>query len=107
MVLSIVPMCSGEPNNRMLFVASIGAAGLLACWWDAYAGAIAHALGRYSQRFGKLMLVCHLLVSPFLVPMNAVVMVFYNSLYRFDDVGEEAVGRDAVFSPRRITSLCA
>jgi hypothetical protein len=102
MLLSIVPMCSGEPNNRMLFVASIGAAGLLASWWNAYAGPIAsaaqRALGSYSVRFAKLMVLCHLFVSPFLMPMNAVAMAFYGSLERsFDDVGEEAVGRDAVF----------
>lgn len=98
MVLSIVPMCSGEPNNRMLFVASIGAAGLLACWWDAYAGVIKRALGSYSLRFARFMVVCHLLISPWLMPANAVGMVFYNALeHSFDDVGEEAVGRDAVF----------
>lgn len=102
MVLSIVPMCSGEPNNRMLFVASIGAAGLLSCWWDAYAGTIAEqarrTLGAYSVRFAQFMVVCHLLISPWLMPANAVAMVFYNSLERsFDDVGEEAVGREAVF----------
>jgi hypothetical protein len=38
MVLSIIPMCSGEPHNRMLFVASIGAAGLLACVFRACGG---------------------------------------------------------------------
>jgi hypothetical protein len=98
MLLSIVPMCSGEPNNRMLFVASIGAAGLLACWWNAYAGPITSALGQYSLRFARFMVLCHLLISPWLMPVNAVAMAFYGSLERsFDDVGEEALGRDAVF----------
>jgi hypothetical protein len=82
----------------MLFVTSIGAAGLIACWWNAYAGAVTGALSTYSRRFGKVMLVGHLLVSPFLVPPNAVGMVFFSALERsFADVSEEAVGRDAVF----------
>ena len=102
MVLSILPMCSGEPNNRMLFVTSIGAAGLLACWWNAYAGAITSAarrsLERFSALFARVMIGFHLLVSPLLMPANAVVMVFYSALERsFDDVGDEAVGREAVF----------
>jgi hypothetical protein len=98
MVLSIIPMCSGEPNNRMLFIASIGAAGLIACWWNAYAGALQDALGRFSRGFGKTMLAGHLLLSPWLVPVNAVGMIFYTSLYRaFDDVGPDAAGSDTVF----------
>jgi hypothetical protein len=102
MVLSIVPMCSGEPHNRMLFVASIGAAGLIACWWNAYSaqvlGTVQQALGTFSRRFGQVMLVGHLFLSPFLVPFNACGMIFFGALQRsFDDVGEEAVGRDAVF----------
>lgn len=98
MVLSIIPMCSGEPNNRMLFIASIGAAGLIASWWNAYGEPIKNALGSYSRRFGKVMLIGHLCVAPFLVPPNAVGMMFYRSIQRsFDDVGEEAVGRDAIF----------
>jgi hypothetical protein len=102
MVLSIIPMCSGEPHNRMLFVASIGAAGLLACWWSAYAGhvvsAAQRALGAFSQRFGKVMLVGHLLVSPCLVTFNACGLVLYSAVRdSFDDVGPEAAGKDAVF----------
>lgn len=98
MVLSILPMCSGEPNNRMLFVTSIGAAGLLACWWNAYADLIKGALARFSRQFARAMMGFHLYVSALLMPANALAMVFYNALERsFDDVGEEAVGREAVF----------
>jgi len=102
MVLSILPMCSGEPNNRMLFVTSIGAAGLLACWWNAYGSAVKSAaqrgLERLSRGFARAMMAFHLLVSPVLMPPNAVVMFFYTALERsFDDVGDEAVGREAVF----------
>ncbi|HET8936956.1 MAG TPA: hypothetical protein VFN67_26115 [Polyangiales bacterium] len=106
MALSIVPMCSGEPNNRMLFIASIGAAGLIACWWNAYAAKqvpwdpepIKNALTTFSRRFGKTMVVGHLFVAPFLVPINATGMMLYTAIQKsFDDVGEEAVGRDAVF----------
>lgn len=98
MVLSIVPMCSGEPHNRMLFVASIGAAGLIASWWQAYSDQVKHALSAFSRRFGKTMVVGHLFVSPFIVPFNAVGMVFFSAIQdSFDDVGAEAVGRDAIF----------
>jgi hypothetical protein len=102
MVLSIVPMCSGEPNNRMLFVTSIGAAGLLASWWNAYGAqavsAAQHALGKFSERFGRVMLACHLLIAPLLVPPNAVGMVLFSAIETsYRDVGTDAAGSDAVF----------
>ena len=102
MALAIVPMCSGEPNNRMLFVAGIGAAGLLAQWashyWEAAKQGLKALPERFSRAFAGLMLIVHLVLSPVLVPIGACSLVLLTSLKQsFDDVGEEAVGREAVF----------
>jgi hypothetical protein len=102
MVLSLVPMCSGEPNNRMLFVASIGAAGLIAQWWQLCGAGVTDAarsaLTKFSRGFGAAMLWGHLLVFSWLVPVNACSLVLLTSLKRaFADVGPDAAGSDAVF----------
>jgi hypothetical protein len=102
MLLAFVPMCAGEPNNRMLFVAGIGAAGLLAQWSQVaaqeFVGAARSFGVTFSRRFGAFMLFCHLLLSPLLVPVNACSLITLDAINRsFADVGPEAVGREAVF----------
>lgn len=101
MVISLVPMCSGEPHNRMLFVASIGAAGLLAQWWHAYAPSLAGAkntLGAFSRGVGIMGIAGHLVLSALIVPFNSCGLMLFGAHERaFNDVGAEAVGKDAVF----------
>jgi hypothetical protein len=102
MVLALVPMCSGEPNNRMLFTAGIGASGLLAQWWAGYVPTLTAAarptLGKFSRVFGEFMLWSHLVASPLLIPANAISLALFGSINRaFDDVGPEAAGSEAVF----------
>lgn len=102
MLMAIVLTCSGDPANRMLFGASIGAAGLIAQWWDAYRQNLLSAgrawLERLSRGFAVLTLAGHLLLSPWLVPVNASSLLLLQPLKNsFDDVGAEAAGKTAVF----------
>ena len=102
MVLALVPMCAGEPNNRMLFAASIGAMGLLASWWSLYADtlkdAFNSALGRFSRAFGNVMVVLHLFSSAVFLPLMACSLLMVSPLKdAFADVGPEAAGKEAVF----------
>jgi hypothetical protein len=102
MLLALVPICSAEPNNRMLFSATIGSCGLLARWWYICAHeqvkTLRSGLLKYSWWFGVIMLWGHLIISPIGVPVNASSLILLEPMKRsFDDVGAEAVGREAVF----------
>jgi hypothetical protein len=102
MVIAIAPMCAGEPHNRMLFVASIGAAGLIAQWWQTSVrdalDVTGRTLGGYSRVFGAAMVRIHIFVAAPLVAFNAVGLIFFDAVrHSFNDVGPEAVGREAVF----------
>jgi hypothetical protein len=86
----------------MLFVAGIGAMGLLSRWWNLYAvelrAAALSRMDKFSRAFGMLMLAGHLLVSPIALPINACSLLLLHPLKRaFADVGAEAAGREAVF----------
>jgi hypothetical protein len=101
MMPALVLLCAGDPANRLLFVSGIGAMGLLARWWNAFAVELQAAgnslADRLERGFGKVMLGFHLIVSPFFLPLAASSMVVFTPLNRaVADVGREAAGREAV-----------
>jgi hypothetical protein len=86
----------------MLFPASIGAAGLLAQWWDAYRQRLLVAgptwMSWLSRVVAPTMLAAHLIGSALVMPINACSLLFLSPLNRsFGDVGAEAAGKTAVF----------
>jgi hypothetical protein len=102
MVLAIIPACSVDPNNRLLFFPGIGAMGLLARWWHFYAVELRAGVRSWSEKlsrgYGGLMLLGHLYVSPLVLPITASSLLLMSPLRRsFADVGAEVAGREAVF----------
>lgn len=102
MLFSLVPASTTHPSNRLLFFVSVGAAGLIASFWNLYAvtlkGVAVSGVAWFSRAFGGVMLLGHLLLSPLVLPLAAFSIAFTAPIDRaFADVGPDAGGKDAVF----------
>lgn len=102
MALALVPATTTHPSNRLLFYVGIGAMGLLAELWNLYAVTLVQAslrgLDAFSRAFGSLLVIVHLFVSPLVLPFTAASVALTSPIRRaFDDVGNDAGGRDLVF----------
>lgn len=102
MLLSLVPASTTHPNNRLLFFVSIGAMGLVAQLWHLYAvelrGAILSLRGRIQGGLAALVLLTHLVASPFALPLVSCSLLLTTPIKRaFADVGPDVEGKDAVF----------
>ncbi len=102
LLLSLVPASSSYPHNRQLLFASIGGMALIAQLWQLHAlqlrGKRLSGFERWSATAGASVLLAHLVISPFVLPVASCGIAVATPLSRApSSVGDELGGRDAIF----------